>query len=63
MFHPQVVKWAEARVHVVSDSVLCSGAILETAEAVGRWKGQLMDIQTTVSEQFYGIDGEPIEFE
>ena len=46
-----------------SDSILCLGKILETAEAVERWKGQLREFQPTVSGQFYGIDGGPIEFE
>ena len=33
-------------------------------EEAERWKGQLTDLQTTVSNQeFFGDDGEPIEFE
>ena len=37
--------------------------VLEPAEAVQRWKGQLNEFQTHVCEKFFGIDGEPIEFD
>ena len=59
---PQVIEWAEAKVHVFSYSVLCFGKVPEPAETVERWKGQLHDCHKDVSEQFYGIDGERIEF-
>ena len=39
MSHPPVIKWAKAKVHVFSDSVLCLGKIPEPGEAVERWKG------------------------
>ena len=61
--HPRVVKWAKEKVHVFSDFVLCFGKVPEPAEAVERRTGQLMDFQNDVSEQFYGIDGRPLEFE
>ena len=62
--HPQVVKWTKAKVHVHSDSVLRLGELSALPDAAERWKGQLVDFQTTVSNQeFYGIDGEPIEWE
>ena len=41
-----------------------SGKKTEQAESSERWEEQLVDFQSTVSiRDFYGIDGEPIEFE
>ena len=61
--HPQVIKWTKAKVHVYSDSVLRLGELSALPDAAERWKGQLVDFQTTVSNQeFYGIDGELIEW-
>ena len=60
--HAQVIKWAKAKVYVFSYSVLCFGKNPGPTEAVERWKGQLHDCHKDVSEQFYGIDGERIEF-
>ena len=55
--HPQAIKWTKAEVHVYAK-------INEPAEAIERWTGQLKDLHSTVSIQdFYGIDGEPTEFE
>ena len=34
---PQVGKWAKAKVHLLSDSVICLGKTPEPAEAVERW--------------------------
>ena len=64
IYHPQVIKWTKAKVHVHSDSVLRLGELSALPDAAERWKGQLVDFRTTVSNQeFYGIDGDPIEFE
>ena len=59
---PQVIEWAKVRVYVFSYSVLCFGKIAGPTETVDRWTGQLHDCHKDVSEQFYGIDGERIEF-
>ena len=62
--HTQVIKWTKAKVHVHSDMVLRLRELSALPDAAERWKGQLMDFQTTVSNQdLYGIDGDPIEFE
>ena len=62
--HPHVIKWTKAKVHGNSDSFSCLVKITEQAESSERWGGQLMDFQSTDSiHEFYGIDGEPIEFE
>ena len=39
------------KVHIFWDSVLCLGKMSAPAEAVERWKGQLTDFQTTISNQ------------
>ena len=49
--HPQVIKWTRAKVHVHSDSVLRLGELSALPDAAERWKGQLVDFQTTVSYQ------------
>ena len=45
--HEQVVKWATAKVHVHSDSVLRLGKMHDHSEAHEKWKSQLKDFQQT----------------
>ena len=64
LLHDTVVKWAKAKVHVYSDSVLCPGEIYEHAEANAKWKDQLQYFQPSNKfKDLCGIDGEPLEFE
>ena len=63
LLHDKVLKWAKAKVHVVSDSVLCLGKMQEHSEATKQWKDQLQYFQQSNEYTFFGIDGEPIEFE
>ena len=56
------IKWAKAKVHVHSDSVLCLGKMHEYSEANGNWKDQLQYFQQSNEyKELFGIDGEPIE--
>ena len=41
LLHDKVIKWAEAKVHVYSDSVLCLGRMQGHPEAKEMWKAQL----------------------
>ena len=62
--HDQAIKWAKAKARVYSDSVLCVGKMSHLADATRRWEGQVEESQQTDSyRDFFGIDGEPIEFE
>ena len=62
--HDQVIKWAKAKVHVYSDSVLCLGKMQSHSEANEKWKDQISVFpQDKEYAELSGIDGEPIEFE
>ena len=62
--HRQVIKWTKAKVHKISDSVLCLWKLSDHSEANRRWESQVADFQLTVSyQELLGVDGEPIEFE
>ena len=62
--HDQVIRWAKAKVHVYSDSVLCLGRISHPSEANIKWKEQIQHFQQSNEyAELSGIDGEPIEFE
>ena len=64
LLHDTVVKWAKAKVHVHSDSVLCLGEIYEHTEANAKWKDQLHYFQPSNEfKDLCGIDGDPLEFE
>ena len=41
LLHDEVIRWAKAKVHVYSDSVLCLGKMHEHTEANVKWKDQL----------------------
>ena len=60
----KVIKWAKAKVHVISDSVLCLGRMYEHTRANAKWKDHLHDFQLSNAYiEFFGTDGEPSEFE
>ena len=60
----KAIIWAKAKVHVYSDPVLCLGRMHEHPEANAKWKDQLQGFQQSNGyRDFFGIDGEPIEFE
>ena len=40
-----VIKWAKAKVHVYSDSVLCLGQMNEHPEANVKWNDQIQDVR------------------
>ena len=62
--HDQAIKWAKAKVHVNSDSVLCLGKMHSHSEANEKWKSQIKEFQESNEyAELSGIDGEPIEFE
>ena len=62
--HDQAIKWAKAKVHVYSDSVLCLGKMHSHSEANEKWKSQIKEFQESNEyAELSGIDGEPIEFE
>ena len=62
--HPQAIKWMKAEVHVYADSVLCLGKNKWTSRSERKMDRAAEDLHSTVSiQEFYGIDGEPIEFE
>ena len=62
--HEQVIKWAKAKVHAYSDSVLCLGKLHNPSEANEKWRDQISEFQRSREHaEFFGIDGEPIEFE
>ena len=64
LLHDTVIKWAKAKVHVYSDSVLCLGEIYEHTEANAKWKDQLQYFQPSSKfKDSFGIDGERLEFE
>ena len=64
LLHDKVNKWARAKVHVYSDSVLCLGKMDEHTDANAKWKDQLPDFQQPYAYgESFVIDGEPIEFE
>ena len=64
MVHDKVIKWAKAKVHVYSNSVLCLGKMQEHLEANARWQAQLPYFRHSKGyKELLGIDGEPIEFE
>ena len=54
--HGQVIKWAKARVHVYSDSVLCLGNAHDPSEANDQMIPTIQRVRRVVC-------GEPIEFE
>ena len=45
LHHANVIKWAKAKVHVNSDSVLCLGKMFGHPEANARWEDQLNEFQ------------------
>ena len=62
--HDQVIKWAKAKVHVHSDSVLCLGKLHSHSEANEKRKDQISAFQQDKEyAELSGINGEPIEFE
>ena len=62
--HDQVIRWAKAKVHARSDSLLCLGRISHLAETNIKWKGQIQQFQQSNGyAELSGIDGEPIEFD
>ena len=62
--HDQVLKWAQARVHVYSDSVSCLGKMYDHPEANEKWKSQIREFQqSNECAELSGIFGEPTEFE
>ena len=62
--HYQVIKWAKAKAHVYSDSVLCLVKMQEHSEANQRWKTQLEEFRQIISHrELLGIDGKLNEFE
>ena len=62
--HDLVIKWAKAKVHVHSDSVLCLGKLHSHSEANEKRKDQISVFQQDKEyAELSGIDGEPIEFE
>ena len=62
--HDQTIKWAKAKVHVNSDSVLCLGKMHSHSEANEKWKSQIKEFQESNEyAELSRIDGEPIEFE
>ena len=62
--HDQAIRWAKAKVHVSSDSVLCLGRISHPSEAKNKWKEQIQYFQQSNEyAEMSGLDGKPIEFE
>ena len=62
--HDKVFKWAKAKVHVCSDSVLCLGKMQEHSEANKQLKDQLQYLQRSNGyQELNGIDGKPKGFE
>ena len=62
--HDQAIRWAKAKGHVYSDSVLCRGRISHPSEANIKLKEQIQYFQqSNECAESSGIDGEPIEFE
>ena len=62
--HDQAIKWATAKAHVYSDSVLCMERIHQPSEANTKWKELIHYFQQSSEyAELSGIDGEPIEFE
>ena len=43
--HDQVIRWAKAKVHVYSDSVMCHQRISHPSEANTKWKEQIQYFQ------------------
>ena len=59
-----VIKWAKAKVHVYSESVLCLGKMYDHSEANKKWISRTQDFQQSNEyAALFGIDGEPVEFE
>ena len=59
-----VIKWAETKMHVYQDSVLCLRKTHDHSEANEKWRSQLKDFQQTNEyTELFGIDAEPIELE
>ena len=62
--HDHAIKWANAKVHVNSDSVSCLGKMYLHWEANEKWKSQITELQQSNEYGvFSGNYGEPIEFE
>ena len=62
--HDQAIRWANAKVCVYADSVLCVEQIKDCPGAVERSKGQVEELRLCSSFQDAGrTDGEAIEFE
>ena len=62
--HDPAIRWAKAKVHVYSDSVLSLGRISNPSEANIKWKEQILYFQqSNENAELSGIDGEPTEFE
>ena len=61
----QVQKWSKAKTRVYSDSVLCLGRMISSEEvAKEKWFIQVSQFKMYCAvNEFYGIDGEAIEFE
>ena len=49
LLYDKALKWAKAKVHVNSDSVLCQGMLHGHSEAKDKWKDQLQYFQELVS--------------
>ena len=60
----QAIRWAKAKVHVCSDSVLCLGRVSHLSEANIQWQEQIQYFQQSDEyAEVSGIDGGPFEFE
>ena len=55
--HDQTIKWAHAKVHDYSGSVLCMGRVHQPSEANARWKEQIQYFQqSTEYAELSGIE-------
>ena len=62
--HDQAIKWATAKAHVYSDSVLCMGRIHEPSEENTKWKELIHYFQQSSEyAELSGVDGGPMERE
>ena len=61
----QVKKWPDAKTRVYSDSVLCLGRMISSREETKeKWSIQVGQFKMySVANEFYGTDGQAIEFE
>ena len=61
----QVQKWSKAKARVYSDSALCLRRMISSKEeAKEKWSIQVGQFKMySAANEFYGTDGEAIEFE